>query len=38
MTTEERLENLERELAATKRSNRRLLGAVGLAAGAFALV
>lgn len=31
MTVEERLETLERQLAATKRSKRRILGAVGLA-------
>lgn len=33
MTTEERLERVERELAAMKRRNRWLLAAVGLAAG-----
>lgn len=45
MTTDERLEALERELAVAKaeatrgkRRNRRLLTAVGLAAGVFALV
>ena len=38
MTTEERLETLEKELTRAKRRNRRLLAVVGLAAGAFALV
>ena len=37
-TTEERLANLERELARAKRRNRRLLAVAGLAVGAFALV
>jgi len=37
MTTEERLENLERELAGTKRINRWLLAAVGLALGVWTL-
>jgi len=37
VTTEERLENLERELARAKRRNRRLLAAVGLVAGVFAV-
>ncbi len=38
MTTEERLETLEKELARAKRRSRRLLAAVGLVAGAVALV
>ncbi len=38
MTTEERLETLERELARAKRRNRRLPAAARLVAGAFALV
>lgn len=38
MTTEERLDKLEKELARAKRRNRRLLVLAGLAAGAFALV
>ena len=38
MTTDERLDKLEKELARAKRRNRRLLAALGLAAGAFALV
>jgi hypothetical protein len=37
MTTEERLENLERELARAKRRNRWLLAAGGLAFGAWLL-
>jgi hypothetical protein len=37
MTTEERLEKLERELTKTKRRNRWLLGGVGLVLGMFAL-
>ena len=37
MTTEERLERVERELARAKRRNRWLLVAVGLAGGMFAL-
>jgi len=38
MTIEERLANLERELARAKRHNRWLLAAVGLAAGVFGVV
>jgi hypothetical protein len=38
MTTEERLENLERELAATRRRSRWLLGGLALGLGALALV
>jgi hypothetical protein len=37
MTTDERLENLERELARAKRRNRWLLAAVGLALGVWML-
>lgn len=38
MTTEERLENLERELADTRRSNRWLLAGLGLCLGASIVV
>ena len=38
MTTEERLENLERELARAKRSNRWLLAGLGLCLGASLVV
>ncbi len=38
MTTEERVERLERELVATKQWNRRLLIGLGLAGGMFILV
>ena len=38
MTTDERLEALEKELARAKRRNRRMLAVVGLAAGGVALV
>ena len=38
MTTDERLDKLEKELARAKRRNRRLLAVVGLVVGAFALV
>ena len=38
MTTEERLENLERELARAKRRNRWLLAGLGLCLGALVVV